>query len=340
MAIHPSAHMDSRPASPIEWLVRERGVPRFGLFFVTGEGEELPNGDEEQSGFVIDGQGHIFSFWTGWDDTRQQVTFSEWERVDEEPEWRGVSEYERARESAGLAPSVESPPAFEDLLDHAGWLTVPEIVAHLEASGYWLRHPTVLSRHAKARHVADLLRGIRGPQGIPVFLRARRGGTDEVEYIHPLSTQPEDILREGRYLLAESMKSRPSRARVAAKDHPVMTMDSAGRLVIRPKQEASEGDIGRLQALLDHLQEPDAEAQDEYGTNGLLSERLRRRIEHGELSFLEGVAHQEQQSIRVYLRTSEGMRLLAQLMAASEYLGLGATDDLVSKAYEEGIFSA
>jgi hypothetical protein len=108
MAIHPGVQADSQPASPIEWLVRERGLQRFGLFFVTGEGEELPNGDEEQSGFVIDSQGQIYSFWTGWDATRQAVTFSEWEPVVEEPEWRGVGEYERARARAGLAPSTSS----------------------------------------------------------------------------------------------------------------------------------------------------------------------------------------------------------------------------------------
>jgi len=108
MAIHPGAQADSYPASPIEWLVRARGLRRFGLFFVTGEGEDLPNGGEEQSGYVIDDGGRIYSFWTGWDVARQDVTFTDWELVDEEPEWRSVAEYERARVQAGLAPSVKS----------------------------------------------------------------------------------------------------------------------------------------------------------------------------------------------------------------------------------------
>jgi hypothetical protein len=106
MAIHPGAQVDSRPASPLERLVRERGLRRFGLFFVTGEGELFPNGDEEQSGYVIDELGQAYSFWTGWDPDRQEVTFTEWEAVDEEPEWRGVGEYERARACAGLDPSA------------------------------------------------------------------------------------------------------------------------------------------------------------------------------------------------------------------------------------------
>ena len=107
MAIHSAVQTDSRPVSPIERLVRERGLRRFGLFFVTGEGENLPNGDEEQSGYVVDDRGQIYSFWTGWDASRQDVVFTEWERVAEEPEWRGVGEYERARKRAGASPTVE-----------------------------------------------------------------------------------------------------------------------------------------------------------------------------------------------------------------------------------------
>ena len=334
MAIHPGVRTDPRPASPIERLVRERGLHRFGLFFVTGEGNDLPNGDEEASDYVIDNRGQIYSFWTGWDAARHEVVFTEWERVDEEPEWRGVREYEQARERAGI------PPAFEDLLDRVGWLTVPEMVVRLESADYWLRHPTVLSRRAKERHVENLLRSIRGPQGIPVFIRADRKGTGEIEYIHSLSAEPEDIRREGRYLLAESMKNRPSQRRLAAKDRPIMTMRSDGRLVIRPESEASVEDVARIQALLDHLQEPDAESQEEYSTRGVLSERLRRRIEHGELPFLEGLAQQEQLSTRVHLRDSEAMRLLAQLMAASEFLGMAEGGDLLSRAYEAGLFSS
>ena len=106
MALQSSAQTHVQPTSLIERLIRERGLQRFGLFFVTGEGEDLPNGDEEQSGYVIDDQGQIYSFWTGWDAARKQVTFSEWELVEEESEWRGVGEYERARARAGLAPTT------------------------------------------------------------------------------------------------------------------------------------------------------------------------------------------------------------------------------------------
>jgi hypothetical protein len=105
MATNHGVRTDSLPESPIERLVRERGLRRFGLFFVTGEGEYLPNGDEERSGYVIDAQGQVYSFWTGWDQIQQAVIFSEWEPVSIEAEWSGVAEFERARAAAGLTPT-------------------------------------------------------------------------------------------------------------------------------------------------------------------------------------------------------------------------------------------
>jgi len=105
MATKRGARTDSLPESSIERLIRERGLRRFGTFFVTGEGEYLPNGDEETSGYAIDDQGQAYSFWTGWDEAQQGVVFSEWEPVDTESEWSGVAEFERARAAAGLGPA-------------------------------------------------------------------------------------------------------------------------------------------------------------------------------------------------------------------------------------------
>lgn len=104
MAMNHGGRTDALPGSTIERLVRERGLGRFALFFVTGEGEYLPNGDEEQSGYVIDDQGQAYAFWTGWDDAQRAVVFSEWEPVDVEVEWAGLAEFERARVAAGLTP--------------------------------------------------------------------------------------------------------------------------------------------------------------------------------------------------------------------------------------------
>ena len=105
MATNHGMRTDLRPESLIERLVRERGLRRFGLFFVTGEGEYFPNGDEEQSGYVIDDRGQTYAFWTGWDQSQQAVVFSEWEPVDAEAEWYGVAEFERAWAAAGLSPT-------------------------------------------------------------------------------------------------------------------------------------------------------------------------------------------------------------------------------------------
>lgn len=106
MAIHPGRQTDRRPASQIERLVRQRGVQKFGLFFVTGEGKELPNGDEDRSGFVIDASGQVYAFWTDWDPVQGAVVFSEWEPVEDDPSWHGTVEYMRARQHAGLARRV------------------------------------------------------------------------------------------------------------------------------------------------------------------------------------------------------------------------------------------
>jgi len=334
MAVHPGARTDSRPATPIERLVTERGIRRFGLFFVTGEGDELPNGDEDQSGYVVDSRGQIYSFWTGWDAARRDVVFTEWEQIEEEPEWRGVAEYERARAHAG------APHTFEELVEHSGWLTIPEMVALLEEDGYWLRHPTVLSRRAKHRHVAHQLGTLTGPHGMPLLIKALRSKTNEIEYIHPIGATPEDILREGRYLLGESLKQRLDSRRAADDDQPVMALMLDGHLVIVAERDADPSAVDLVEHVLDHLQSPDEETREDDEIKGLLSERLHQLIENGTIGFMEGVTLQERQSVRVHLRSSDGLRLLAQLLAASEYLGLGETDNLVSAAYEAGIFSS
>jgi len=232
--------------------------------------------------------------------------------------------------------------SFEDLLGEAGWLTVPQMVTFLEAKRYWLRHPTVLSRHAKQRYVEYHLQGLRGPHSMPVFIRALREKTNEIEYIHSLSVTSEDILRAGRYLLGESLKHRPQNRRVAAADHPVMTMDIEGRLVICAEREADPASVERAWHILDHLQSPDAETRAEEAIQGLLSRYLRELIEVGVLEFMEGVKLQEQQSTRVHLRRIDGMRLLAQLLAAVEFLGAeaGEDDNIVSRAYEAGLFAS
>jgi hypothetical protein len=102
MATHPHAQPATREAQVLARLIAARGIGRYGLFFVTGEGTFFPNGVEEASGFAVDQRGQVYAFWTTWDSTRREVTFSEWEPVDPEPDWRDDDEYQRAREQAGF----------------------------------------------------------------------------------------------------------------------------------------------------------------------------------------------------------------------------------------------
>lgn len=92
-----------REKDDLHRLIRDQGLKRYGVFFITGEGIRLPDGSEDASGYVIDDHGRVFSFWLDWDYDRQGVTFTEWEQVEPEPEWNEDAEYRQAREAAGLA---------------------------------------------------------------------------------------------------------------------------------------------------------------------------------------------------------------------------------------------
>jgi hypothetical protein len=80
----------------LEQLVQAQNVGRHAYFFVSGEGIEMPNGAEEESGYVLDEQGHIFSFWLGWDARRGKPVLETWERVEMEPHWLDEPEYRQA----------------------------------------------------------------------------------------------------------------------------------------------------------------------------------------------------------------------------------------------------
>ena len=104
MTVEHAADDHTRRSGDLDRLIsRERIHGRYALFFVTGEGVLLPDGTEEESGYVIDEFGRVFSFWTGWDDERGEVVFSEWEPVNPEPHWSRSAEYRSARRSVGLS---------------------------------------------------------------------------------------------------------------------------------------------------------------------------------------------------------------------------------------------
>jgi hypothetical protein len=94
----------TREADTLRRLLRDQGVRRYGLFFVTGAGTTLPAGSEDASGSVVDEHGRVVSFSTGWDVERAGVTFTRWDEVTPEPEWaEDDEEYQAARREAGLA---------------------------------------------------------------------------------------------------------------------------------------------------------------------------------------------------------------------------------------------
>lgn len=86
----------------LDRLIRETGITRYGLFGVSSEGKNLPDGSVAASGLVVDQDGQVFSFWLDWDDARGCVALTEWRRVEPEADWLNDEEYVAARRAAGL----------------------------------------------------------------------------------------------------------------------------------------------------------------------------------------------------------------------------------------------
>ena len=99
--IHPGSRQVDE-AQILKQLAEGRGLGRHAIFFVTGEGETMPNGVEDASGHVIDEQGRVHAFWLGWDALQQAPAFTSWEEVEPEPTWLKSAEYRQARENVGL----------------------------------------------------------------------------------------------------------------------------------------------------------------------------------------------------------------------------------------------
>ena len=86
----------------IRAAIAARGLSRFALFDTTIEGRIYPNGVEEKSGCVLNEDGRVWSFWTDWDDVRQQVTIKYWDEEPITPRLAHGREYARARRELGL----------------------------------------------------------------------------------------------------------------------------------------------------------------------------------------------------------------------------------------------
>jgi hypothetical protein len=103
MALQEPLHFTSIGQENIlDRLIRARGLERFALFMLSGEGTTLPDGSEALSGYVVDPTGRVYSFWLGWDDEHREPALTEWAEEQPESDWLSNPEYRRAREALGL----------------------------------------------------------------------------------------------------------------------------------------------------------------------------------------------------------------------------------------------
>lgn len=102
MAIQQETKSDADHVALLAALLAERGLERYGLFAVTGEGTITPDGYEEASGYVLTHAGQAIFFWTGWDEAAHRTAFSMWQPTEPQAEWQEDEEYVAARKSAGL----------------------------------------------------------------------------------------------------------------------------------------------------------------------------------------------------------------------------------------------
>jgi hypothetical protein len=103
MAIQQEMKSDIEHMDLLAALLAERGLKKYGLFAVIGEGTVTPDGYEETSGYALSCDGHAFFFWTGWDEAAQRTTFDMWQLTEPQPDWQDDEEYQAARVAAGLA---------------------------------------------------------------------------------------------------------------------------------------------------------------------------------------------------------------------------------------------
>ena len=85
-------------------LVEAQGLRDFAFFYLTGEGRTLPNGWEVTSGTVVDKTGAVHSFWTSWNEERNEPTLARWREVRPDPGWLEDEEYLEALDAVGRTP--------------------------------------------------------------------------------------------------------------------------------------------------------------------------------------------------------------------------------------------
>lgn len=96
---------DTQPSrGSLRSLIADKGLKRYGVFFSTDEGVDMPNGEEESTGYVIDAHGIAYFYAIGWSLEQSSPAFLVWQKTRIEPRWVESSEYRRARKAAGLKP--------------------------------------------------------------------------------------------------------------------------------------------------------------------------------------------------------------------------------------------
>jgi hypothetical protein len=101
MAIGYDTKSDADHMTLLEGLISKQGIGPHGLFLLSGEGQVMPNGYEETSGYVVCRDGGVFFFWTGWDEQAQHIGFKIWEHATPQPDWLEDDEYQAAQRAAG-----------------------------------------------------------------------------------------------------------------------------------------------------------------------------------------------------------------------------------------------
>jgi hypothetical protein len=96
-------HQTRPSAGHLPGLLKQKGIQRYGLFFVNEEGL-LPDGTDATSGYVIASDRRIHFFWVGWDAQRSAPAFTRWSKVQHDPEWDDDQEYYAACKTAGIGP--------------------------------------------------------------------------------------------------------------------------------------------------------------------------------------------------------------------------------------------
>jgi hypothetical protein len=102
MAIQREVRQETGQEDVLTRLLHERGIDRYGLFLVSGEGRRLPGGVEATSGYVVNETGKVYFFWMDWETATNRISLTHWQEAAPDPSWLEEPEYRRALEAVGI----------------------------------------------------------------------------------------------------------------------------------------------------------------------------------------------------------------------------------------------